>query len=160
MSCIWVTYESHMSHISHIQMYESHESYMIHIWFTYESHTSHIWVTMTILYMIHYDSAHWVIVSHWLYYTWLYDSSWLMTLLLYSEHENECEYAPVKCPNSSLCPPVIKKVIYYSITICYNMSILSSFSIYPNIWKHVNMSDVHIIDSSMLVVIHVYFVSM
>ena len=135
-------------------------SHMSHIWFTYESHTSHIWVTMTILYMTHYDSAHWVIVSHWLYYTWLYDSSWLMTLLLYSEHENECEYAPVKCPNSSLCPPVIKKVIYYSITICYNMSILSSFSIYLNIWKHVNMSDVHIIDSSMLVVIHVYFVSM
>ncbi|XP_019850390.1 PREDICTED: E3 ubiquitin-protein ligase TRAF7-like [Amphimedon queenslandica] len=25
------------------------------------------------------------------------------------EHEKECDYAPVKCPNSSLCPPILKR---------------------------------------------------
>ena len=26
------------------------------------------------------------------------------------DHEKECEYAPVRCPNSSKCPVVLKKV--------------------------------------------------
>lgn len=26
------------------------------------------------------------------------------------EHEKVCEYAPVQCPNSSLCPRMIRKV--------------------------------------------------
>lgn len=34
------------------------------------------------------------------------------------EHENECEYAPVKCPNSSLCPPVIKKYLPEHLKTC------------------------------------------
>ena len=28
----------------------------------------------------------------------------------YREHETKCEYAPVPCPNSSLCPFVLAKV--------------------------------------------------
>ena len=26
------------------------------------------------------------------------------------EHESECDYAPIRCPNSSICSPVLKKV--------------------------------------------------
>lgn len=27
-----------------------------------------------------------------------------------SEHEQSCQYAPIQCPNSTLCPAVLKMV--------------------------------------------------
>ena len=32
------------------------------------------------------------------------------------DHEKDCEYAPVRCPNSSKCPVVMKKVSTYMYT--------------------------------------------
>ena len=36
-------------------------------------------------------------------------------ILVCREHENVCDYAPVHCPNSSLCPGMLRKV-----SVCVN----------------------------------------